>query len=111
MFQLSKYYRHGELDSCDGRWADLWRCFAIKRAEREGAPAPPPVPAREAGRTVTTTPMWERLDAARAGREWRRLFGANVPSERELREAERDVLAKRAAEVAVREGGTSRGEG
>ena len=40
MFQLSRYYRHGELDSCDEKWSDLWECFAVKRAQREGLPAP-----------------------------------------------------------------------
>ena len=32
-------------------------------------------------------------NAERAGRAWRKLFGANVPSERELRDAERETLA------------------
>ena len=112
MFQLREYYVRGELDSCDGRWADLWRCFAIKRAEREGTDAPKPLSAREAGRGrggVETRPMWETADAARAGREWRKLFGANVPSEKELREAEREVLAKLATERGKREGGNARG--
>ena len=40
MFQLSRYYRHGELDACDEKWSDLWECFAVKRAQREGLPAP-----------------------------------------------------------------------
>ena len=53
--------------------------------------------------------MWETADAARAGREWRRLFGANVPSEKELREAEREVLAKLPTERGTREGEKARG--
>ena len=47
-------------------------------------------------------------DAARAGREWRKLFGANVPSEKELREAEKEVLAKLATERGTREGEKAR---
>ena len=58
---------------------------------------------------METRPMWETADAARAGREWRKLFGANVPSEKELREAEKEVLAKLATERGTREGEKARG--
>jgi len=100
MFQLSRYYRHGELDACDGAWSDLWECFAVRRAAREGLPAPE----RRAGRARAatgeggddaTSPL-TRASAERAGRDWRALFGANVPSEREVMDAEREALAARA---------------
>jgi hypothetical protein len=26
-FQLTQYYRYGELDSCAGRWAAIWACM------------------------------------------------------------------------------------
>ena len=97
MFQLSRYYRHGELDACDEKWSDLWECFAVKRAQRDGLPAPERLAARARAETGEgdangTSPL-TREDAERAGRAWRKLFGANVPSERELRDAERETLA------------------
>jgi hypothetical protein len=41
--------------------------------------------------------LWNRLDPERAGKEWRKTFGANVPSEKELAEAEAEILAKKGA--------------
>jgi hypothetical protein len=83
MYQLSRYYRHGELDSCEGRWSDLWHVMAVKRAEREGKEPP----RREGAGT-----------SGEAGNEeWRKTFGANVPSEKELAEAEAEILAKKGA--------------
>jgi hypothetical protein len=26
-FQMTRYYRYGELDTCDGRWAAIWACM------------------------------------------------------------------------------------
>ena len=26
-FQLTRYYRYGELDTCEGRWAAIWACM------------------------------------------------------------------------------------
>ena len=89
-----------------------WRCFAFPRPAGVGRVLRTPRSAGVGGRGRgggETRPMWETADAARAGREWRRLFGANVPSEKELREAEREVLAKLATERGTREGEKARG--
>jgi len=100
MYQLSRYYRHGELDSCEGRWSDLWHVMAVKRAEREGKEPPRRETvgtSREARNETRGAPLWNRLDPERAGKEWRKTFGANVPSEKELAEAEAEILAKKGA--------------
>ena len=103
MYQLSRYYRHGELDSCEGRWSDLWHVMAVKRAEREGKGPPRREGAGTSGeagneaRSRERAPLWNRLDPERAGKEWRKTFGANVPSEKELAEAEAEILANKGA--------------
>lgn len=40
-FQLTRYYRYGELDSCEGRWAAIWACMdKNKRRVRDPPPRP-----------------------------------------------------------------------
>lgn len=70
------------------------------------------MPERRAGRAdgdgarTAASPL-TREDADAAGRAWRKLFGANVPSERELRDAAREVLDARVASTSTsaRDGG------
>lgn len=76
--------------------------MAVKRAEREGKEPPRRDgvgTAGEAGNEARRerAPLWNRLDPERAGKEWRKMFGANVPSEKELAEAEAEILAKKGA--------------
>ena len=46
-FQLTRYYRYGELDTCEGRWAAIWAC--MDRSKRyvpgsiEGGEISPPL--------------------------------------------------------------------
>ena len=117
MFQLSRYYRHGELDACDGAWSDLWECFAVRRAAREGLPAPE----RRAGRARAATGEggddWDvAADArgapsardARGGRCSGRTCRANAscatPSERRWRTGERASGRRRRSEAGRGEG-------
>jgi len=75
--------------------------MAVKRAEREGKEPPKRDGVETSGEAGNEArrgaPLWNRLDPERAGKEWRKTFGANVPSEKELAEAEADILAKKGA--------------
>nr|CCA18827.1 conserved hypothetical protein [Albugo laibachii Nc14] len=37
MNQLTQYYRHGKLDSCDGNWSNIYQCFRSSLMEVERA--------------------------------------------------------------------------
>mmetsp|Transcript_6579 Transcript_6579/g.23931 ORF Transcript_6579/g.23931 Transcript_6579/m.23931 type:complete len:104 (+) Transcript_6579:2377-2688(+) len=103
MYQLSKYYRHGELDSCDGKWNDLWRALAIRRAKRENRTVDDIAAvddARERSRnSPELAPMWKTAAPATAGKFWRKTFKENVPSEEEIRAARRAFDAENAENV------------
>lgn len=76
--------------------------MAVKRAEREGKEPPRRDGVETSGEAGNEAPrerapLWNRLDPERAGKEWRKTFGANVPSEKELAEAEAEILAKKGA--------------
>ncbi|OQS07906.1 hypothetical protein THRCLA_20036 [Thraustotheca clavata] len=36
-YQMTYVYRHGEVDSCTGRWMDILRCFRIKTMQPDAA--------------------------------------------------------------------------
>ena len=35
-FQMTRYYRYGELDSCEGRWDAIWACMDSRKRSGQG---------------------------------------------------------------------------
>jgi len=70
VYQLSKYYREGELDNCKGRWAALWGCMAAKAkggSSGKDNVRTDPQPPRRVG---SPSGMWEERTAEEAMRFW-----------------------------------------
>lgn len=68
-FQLTRYYRYGELDSCEGRWAAIWACMDRKKRRVRDLPscprrfAPSSSPTRDSpvARSDTSRPLHARF--------------------------------------------------
>jgi hypothetical protein len=54
-FQLTRYYRYGELDTCEGRWAAIWACMDRSKRYVPGS--------IEGGNISTTESLFERARA------------------------------------------------
>jgi len=105
MYQLAEYYRYGDVNSCDGRWAELMNALKQRRAMREGSER---TSAREdtqrersleGKRKEEMKPMWTTATPSEASRAWRATFKENVPSAREVDDA-REAFMKNSGQVA-----------
>jgi len=64
VYQLSQYYKFGELDSCNQKWTDLWKCM---RNKARGTPVDEELP--------TTSVLWDLRTKEEAQEFWEKQFG------------------------------------
>mmetsp|Transcript_5990 Transcript_5990/g.37159 ORF Transcript_5990/g.37159 Transcript_5990/m.37159 type:complete len:108 (+) Transcript_5990:1784-2107(+) len=64
VYQLSQYYKFGELDSCNQKWSELWKCL---RSKARGTPMEDHLPA--------TSVLWEMRTKEEAREFWEKQFG------------------------------------
>lgn len=64
VYQLSQYYKFGELDSCNQKWSELWKCL---RNKARGTPMEDHLP--------TTSVLWELRTKKEAQEFWEKQFG------------------------------------
>ena len=86
-FQMTRYYRYGELDSCEGRWDAIWACMDSRKRSGQGLSSKAPVIAD--AKEERAKPYWNLMDPKEAGARWRKQFGDKVPTENELAERDR----------------------
>ncbi|EEH55297.1 uncharacterized protein MICPUCDRAFT_60445 [Micromonas pusilla CCMP1545] len=97
-YQMTLYYRYGELDSCSGRWEAVMACMDKDKRKGESLSAKAPV---DLGR-AKSKPYWDLMTREEAGKRWRAAFGdapGAVPSEQEAKRRAAKAAAKAAADV------------
>lgn len=60
MFQFTRYYRYGELDSCEGRWDAIWACMDSRKRSGQGLSSKAPVVADP--KEERAKPYWNLMD-------------------------------------------------
>lgn len=59
-FQMTRYYRYGELDSCEGRWDAIWACMDSRKRSGQGLSSKAPVIAD--AKEERAKPYWNLMD-------------------------------------------------
>ena len=59
-FQMTRYYRYGELDSCEGRWDAIWACRDSRKRSGQGLSSKAPVIAD--AKEERAKPYWNLMD-------------------------------------------------
>jgi len=59
-FQFTRYYRYGELDSCEGRWDAIWACMDSRKRSGQGLSSKAPVVAD--AKEERAKPYWNLMD-------------------------------------------------
>ncbi len=57
---MTRYYRYGELDSCEGRWDAIWACMDSRKRSGQGLSSKAPVIAD--AKEERAKPYWNLMD-------------------------------------------------
>ena len=62
---MTRYYRYGELDSCEGRWDAIWACMDSRKRSGQGLSSKAPVIAD--AKEERAKPYWNLMDPKVSG--------------------------------------------